>query len=151
MTGWTAAAADDGTGNVVEWPIILGAVGVVTSLIVGVGGLIKNRADAKVGLGSETRKEMTLFEARYQAILDEVRESLVDPLRVEVDRLRGELDTLREDLAAERAAGKLTLRQYRSALAHIRGLRAWVTMHDLTNVVQDDLPDVPPSIRDDLG
>src|SRR5690625_7959590 len=90
-----------------DWPIIFGGVGVLASLIVGIGGLIKNRADARVGLRADTREELTLFEARYQAILDEVRESLVDPLRLEVERLRGELDLLREELAAERAAGKL--------------------------------------------
>ena len=131
-----------------DWPIIFGGVGVAGSLLVGIGGLLKNRADAKVGLGSEHRKKLTLFEARYQAILDEVRESLVDPLRSEVDRLRDEVDALREELAAERAAGKLTARQYRAALAHIRALRAWITLQSLAT--EEPPPDPPESILDDL-
>src|SRR5690625_24872 len=134
-----------------DWPIIFGGVGVLASLIVGIGGLIKNRADARVGLRADAGEELTLFEARYQAILDEVRESLVDPLRLEVERLRGELDLLREELAAERAAGKLTARQYRIALAHIRGLRAWIALHDLAALTDDSPPDPPESLRDDLG
>lgn len=133
-----------------DWPIIFGGAGVLTSLIVGIGGLIKNRADAQVGLRSDRREDLTLFESRYQAILDEVRESLVDPLRLEVDRLRSELDALREELAAERAAGRLTMRQYRAALAHIRAVRAWITLHDLAALTDDEPPAPPDSIIEDL-
>ena len=127
---------------------MFGGVGVAGSLAVGIGGLIKNRADAKVGLRSDTRERMTMFEARYQAILEEMRTSLIDPLRLEVDRLRDDVEALGEQLAAERAAGKVTARQYRQAPSHIRALRAWIALQSL--VIDQPPPDPPEVIVEDL-
>ena len=42
-----------------------------------------------------TREDQAAWDARYQQIFDEVRESLVDPLKDEVARLREEVGASR--------------------------------------------------------
>lgn len=131
-----------------DWPTLIGILTVAGSLILAIGGFIKNRGDVKVGVRSATREDQAAWDARYQQIFDEVRESLVDPLRAEVERLRGEVAQLRSELATEREDLREERARYRAALTHIRDWRAWGAF----NAAHDAEPvPVPPArILDDL-
>lgn len=119
----------------------------VAAILTGIGGIIagivqwrKNRTDEKLGVRSAQREDDSAWDARYQEILDEVREHLVDPLKAEVQALRDEVARLRSDLGAERAS-------YRAALSHIRDWRVWSNQHVPESV---DRPDPPDRIRNDI-
>jgi len=131
-----------------EPQFLIGIGTVAGSLLMAVAGYIKNRADAKVGVRSATREDQAAWDARYQSILDEVQESLVQPLREELARLRDEVQQLRSELQAERAETREVAGKYRAALAHIREWKVWGSL----NAAHDAKPvPVPPSrIVDDL-
>lgn len=131
-----------------DWPTVIGILTVAGSLLLAVGGFIKNKSDAKVGVRSASREDQAAWDARYQAILDEVQESLVAPLRDEVKRLREEVRQLRADLQVERQDLREERARYRAALSHIRDWRAW----GLLNAASDAEPMPVPSARivDDL-
>lgn len=131
-----------------DWPTVVGILTVAGSLILAVGGFIKNRSDAKVGVRSAKREDQAAWDARYQSILDEVRESLVDPLRAEVERLRSEVASLRAELAAERADLREERARYRAALAHIREWKAWGSLNAARDA--EPAPAPPARIIDDL-
>lgn len=130
------------------WPTVIGILTVAGSLILAVGGYIKNRSDAKVGVRSATREDQAAWDARYQSILDEVQESLVQPLREEVARLRAEVQQLRTDLQQERTDLREERARYRAALSHIREWTVWGSL----NAAHDaEPPPAPPHrIIDDL-
>lgn len=119
----------------------------LAAILAGLGGIItgivqwrKNKTDERLGVRSARREDDQAWDARYQAILDEVREHLVDPLKAEVAALRDEVAGLRTDLHEERA-------RYRSALGHIRDWRLWGDLHVALTV---DRPVPPERIREDI-
>lgn len=131
-----------------DWPTVIGVFTVLGSLILAVGGFIKNRGDVKVGVRSATREDQAAWDARYQQIFDEVRESLVDPLKAEVARLRDEVAQLRSELSTERAEHQEERARYRAALTHIRAWRAWAALNAAHDA--EPVPVPSPRIADDL-
>lgn len=112
-----------------DWGLIGGWGAAAAAIITALGQWMRNRGDKEVGVRSATRDDQAAWDARYQQVLDEVRQHLVDPLREEVARLRSEVAELRADLAAERDALLEERSRYRAALAHIRALTAWMGLH----------------------
>lgn len=117
----------------------LGSLGGIATLIVAWPTIRKMRAETRKVDVEAAVAEDAGHDARWQAMLKEQRESLIDPLSKEVERLSGEVEQLREGLRS------MTSR-YRAAIRTLRAYVAWIAEH----MPDETPPPIPPELADDL-
>ena len=113
---------------------------IIGTILGGIAGALKNRADHKRGIRAEDREDLTSQQDRYERILDRVTLRM-EALEDDVRELREENDIIRREIRRWRD-------RYDSAIEYVRQLTKWIAQHVPTTA---EAPPAPPAaITDDL-
>ena len=123
---------------------------VLIAIIVGIFGLfsggslvaiLRMRHDKKLGIKTHELEEDKVLDLRWQAMLDQQKKNLIDPLSDRVQAQDAEIAELRRDI-------KEVKHKYWRAIKLARELYSYIALHIPDNA--DPIPEIPPELNEDI-
>lgn len=121
--------------------------GIIIALITALGGALagsiyqfaRMRHDKKIGLAQQDLAEDDALAKRWEALARTQTESLIEPLRKQIELLEEKVGALEKDLSDSRI-------KYWRAINHVRALQSALIKHAPDATIPDPHPDITEDI-----